>query len=627
MDKSKKYCLKAKDNITEIGKQINTNFLRQDKMNAQKFKIRSYILLALVFWAFYTWSQKDKAGTFLFQGVVYGYNHDPSMKLLKKSKQFVIEGLLNGASINVYDYDNDKLIYKDKTNKNGEFKVTLPLNRIFKFELSKENYDKNILLIDTRIPIEKTGQSIAFTGAEFMLNSFKTKDESIPEAMGRLYYDEHKASIEFRMNFEKSKKIENSVDLLRKAVLKNKKSPFVKSPLASASAKDTFAEKVQEKIPKTPTAQLKIFPAGIENITEENIVLRKNEIEKAKTQIKEDKLYAMSKEDSLIIVANETILRAAEVELQNAQKLIEVQKSEIHHKKRELYITLTLLLLLTSCSVVLYIYYRDKKRTNQLLEIQNSNILDSITYAKCIQQSILIDEEEIKKILPDFFIYYQPKDIVSGDFYWFSQIADKVFIAVVDCTGHGVPGAFMSLIANTLLNKIVNEKGISDPAHILKHLHNDITESLQQEKDNNRSYDGMDMALCVIDKSKNKIKYAGAINPLYIVHEGNVDVIKADMQPIGGRKLRGAADNSRKFTTHTITIKTGMSLYMFSDGYVDQFGEVIRKKFSTERFRALLLDIQVHDMSRQKEIIQNTMDEWKGSFKQIDDMLVVGMKI
>lgn len=600
------------------------------------------ILFLLMFCTFYAKAQKLKSGTLIFEGVVYGYHHDPTKKLLKKSKQFVIEGLLSRVNIDVYHEDN--LVYTEKTNKNGEFTIPLPLDGVFKLELSKHGYETNILTIDTRnISTEKSSNGIAFTGAEFMLNSYKNKEYTLPEYMGILYYDPESDYFDFFANEKEAKRQNNSIALIRKAVIKNKNSSLLTmldSSIVSVrllhKRKDTSAITVKGKKHLTGFG---LAPAGIKNITTDNISLRKNEIEKAREQLEDDKLYAVSMDDSIIINAREAIIRASEVELQNALTLIATQKSEIHYKKRELYIMLGLFLLLAGFSAVLYFHYREKKRTNNLLETQNRKILDSITYAKRIQQSILIDEEEISprfESWADFFIYNRPKDIVSGDFYWLSNIDDKLVVAVVDCTGHGVPGAFMSLIANTLLNEIVNEKRRIDPAVILKHLHKGITDALHQEKDNNRSYDGMDVALCVIDKKKNKIKYAGAINPLYVVQDGAVNVLQADMHSIGGRSPKFNSIHTHEFTNHTITLKKETSLYMFSDGCVDQFGGHYkntsvegrtRKKFGTERFKQLLLDIQAHDMSRQKEIIQTTMNEWRGSYKQIDDMLVVGMKI
>lgn len=608
-----------------------------EPMRAKK---RAFIFLLFVFCAFYTWSQEYRSGTLSFEGVVYGYNHDPSKKFLKKSKQFVMEGLLNRANIDVYHEGN--LVYTDKTNAKGEFSIPLPFDGVFKLELSKDGYDKSILIIDTRnVPEEKLHTGLAFTGAEFMLNSYKSKAVVTPEYMGILYYDFQNEYFDFFASEKEVKKQDNSIALLRKAVIKNKTPSFFPQSFDASVAKPAFSRKdTSAATGKTKKHRMgfDLNPAGIKNITMDNIALRKNEIGRARKQLEADKLYAVSAEDSIVINAREAIIRAAETELQNALTLIEAQKSEIQHKKRELYIMLGLLLLFAGLAVIAYVYYREKKYTSFLLETKNRNILDSIAYAKRIQQSILINEEEIKNVLPDFFIYNRPKDIVSGDFCWFSDINGKLVVAVVDCTGHGVPGAFMSLIANTLLNEIVNEKCITEPALILQELHQSITDALHQEKENSKSFDGMDMTLCVIDKKNKKIKYAGAINPLYIVQDGALKMLKADMRSIGGRRPRAQTARTPEFTSHTLTIKKEITLYMFSDGYVDQFGgpnaiapfgngNVAKKKFGTEKFRQLLLNIHAQDMNRQKEIVHNTMNQWRGNCKQIDDMLVVGIRI
>lgn len=592
--------------------------------------LKIVLYLLLLAGTFHTRAQKNNAGTFLFEGVVYGYNYEPSKGLLKKSKQFVMDGLLDEVTITLYQ--RSTAVYTTKTNKNGEFSIPVPTNAIYTVEFSKEGYEKNILDLDMRsIPKRKLNEGVAFTGAEFMLNSFTPGTETDPDPIGKLSYDAARKCFEFIVSFNKSAKTANSADLIKKAVSKNN-SPLaasssgasVKANSSTSSRKDSVSAKSKKK---SPVHDFIVSPAGIENIKAEDIPYRRSEIERSRATLNEYKKQAKSKEDSLIIDAKEAVILAAEVELQNALQLIETQESEIRHQKRALYAILTGLLLLAGLSIILYIYYKDKKYTNEVLAAKNKDILDSITYAKRIQQSILINEEEIKKILPDIFIYYQPKDIVSGDFYWFSKVNDKIIIAVVDCTGHGVPGAFMSLIANTLLNEIVNEKHITDPGSILHHLHNGITKSLQQEKDNTSSYDGMDMGLCIIDKNKNTLSYAGAMHPLYISYHNSIEVIKADMHPVGGRKPRSTLNNIRQFTTHIIDLKKGMSFYMFSDGYVDQFNKARKNKFSTGRFKQLLVGMENESMEKQKEIIRQTMERWRGDFKQIDDILVVGMKI
>ena len=265
----------------------------------------------------------------------------------------------------------------------------------------------------------------------------------------------------------------------------------------------------------------------------------------------------------------------------------------------------------------------------EIVEKQKEKIVDSITYAQRIQQSILMEESEIQNYLPECFIYFQPKDIVSGDFYWCSKIDDKIIIAAVDCTGHGVPGAFMSMIGNTLLNQIVNEKHITKPSEILKLLNLGVYEALHQQKDGALSPDGMDIALCTIDYKNNEIQYAGAQNPLYVLYDNKIEIIKADIHGIGGGGLLAKLFDPMKieYTNHFIKIKKDMCIYLFSDGYSDQFGGSSNKKFGTQKFKLLLLSIQQMSMQKQKENLVSAHEEWKAGAAQIDDILVIGIKI
>ena len=265
----------------------------------------------------------------------------------------------------------------------------------------------------------------------------------------------------------------------------------------------------------------------------------------------------------------------------------------------------------------------------EIVEKQKEKIVDSITYAKRIQQSILMEESEIQNYLPECFIYFQPKDIVSGDFYWCSKIDNKIIVAAVDCTGHGVPGAFMSMIGNTLLNQIVNEKHITRPSEILKLLNLGVYEALHQKKDGALSPDGMDIALCAIDYQNNEIQFAGAQNPLYVISENQMDVIKADIHGIGGGGMMAKLLDPMKieYTNHIIRIKKGMSIYIFTDGYRDQFGGPLENKFGTKKFKELLLNSQGLSMQEQKTNLVSAHEEWKGSIVQIDDILVIGIRI
>ncbi len=267
-------------------------------------------------------------------------------------------------------------------------------------------------------------------------------------------------------------------------------------------------------------------------------------------------------------------------------------------------------------------------RQKEIVEKQKEKITDSITYAQRIQQSILMEESEVQNYLPESFIYFQPKDIVSGDFYWCSKLNGKIVIAAVDCTGHGVPGAFMSMIGNTLLNQIVNEKQITKPSEILRLLNLGVYEALHQKKYGALSDDGMDIALCCIDYDKKEVQYAGQ-NPLYVLTDGQLEITKGDIYGIGGGGMIAKMYDplKKEFANHVIPIKEDMSIYIFSDGYNDQFGGSDRKKFGTQKFKELLLNIRHLGMKNQKEIIASAHNDWKGNTLQIDDILVIGIKI
>lgn len=261
------------------------------------------------------------------------------------------------------------------------------------------------------------------------------------------------------------------------------------------------------------------------------------------------------------------------------------------------------------------------ERTQELAQ-KNKDITSSIQYAKRIQLAILPPLEQIFKHFPHSFLVYKPKDIVSGDFYWFGIKDGKKIIAAVDCTGHGVPGAFMSMIGHNLLNQIISENGITAPDQILNALHHGVQAALKQGTNVVDTSDGMDVALCTIDTVKNELQFAGAYRPLYIVNKNKFERIEADKSPIGGSQL----DAERKFTSHIIKIKKGDTIYMTSDGYADQFGGKKGKKFMVKRFHEMLLSIQDQSMIEQGKMLETTFETWKGGYQQIDDILVIGIK-
>ena len=253
----------------------------------------------------------------------------------------------------------------------------------------------------------------------------------------------------------------------------------------------------------------------------------------------------------------------------------------------------------------------------QELEIKNELLTSSINYAKRIQLAILPEDQTIQNYLPNSFILYKPKDIVSGDFYWIDKVGDNILFSAVDCTGHGVPGAFMSIVGNNGLNKAVKEYDIITPSKVLDSLNEHVSETLKQ--DTSEIKDGMDLSFYSLNTKTNELEFSGANNPLYIISKGELEEIKADRQAIG--------DKGKSFTNHKIQLKNGDCIYSFTDGYADQFGGEKGKKFMYGKFKNLLIEISPKPMSKQKQILISTFENWKGDLEQVDDICIIGVRI
>jgi PAS domain S-box-containing protein len=258
------------------------------------------------------------------------------------------------------------------------------------------------------------------------------------------------------------------------------------------------------------------------------------------------------------------------------------------------------------------------------LEIQNKNkkINDSINYAKRIQNAILPSSRLIRKALKDSFILYKPRDVVSGDFPWFVQIKDDIFIAAVDCTGHGVPGALLSLIGYFLLNDIVRSRKVTDPGKILDLLDEGVTQTLRQDQDDSATKDGMDIALCRIQVATRELEYSGAHRPLYIMKAGVMDEVKGNKFPIGG----GIFKNQTNFTTTKIQLEHGDSVYFSSDGFPDQFGGPENRKFGPKKTREIVERVHNQSMAEAEKVFDLEWETWRGETKQTDDVLLIGIK-
>lgn len=260
----------------------------------------------------------------------------------------------------------------------------------------------------------------------------------------------------------------------------------------------------------------------------------------------------------------------------------------------------------------------------EVLEVSNKSITDSIHYAKRIQEAIMPSINVFKSILPDSFILYMPKDIVSGDFYWINETHNKTFIAAVDCTGHGVPGAFMSIIGIELLRNITSIEGVDDAAEILNKLSVSIYETFSSgiNEEGVKVKDGMDVAFCVIDREYNVLQYAGAFSNMYLVREGKLIEINGDRYSVGTTTDEG----NMLFSSHYVPLQPNDMIYILTDGYVDQFGGIEGKKFKLRRFRHLLLNMHRLPLEMQRKYLYDTITTWKGMQEQVDDILVIGIR-
>jgi len=323
------------------------------------------------------------------------------------------------------------------------------------------------------------------------------------------------------------------------------------------------------------------------------------------------------------------------------------QLRQIEKQRLITYFILVALVLVSGLGYFMYINYRNKKRANIILEEKNrlitqqkdeikkqrdiaemqrdqiayqkKHITDSIEYAKRIQRAILPSLELFSDQI-DHFVLYKPRDIVSGDFYWVDKIDDKQIIITADCTGHGVPGAFMSMLGVSLLNEIIHNKKITRPDLILNTLRDNIITSLKQLEIQSEVKDGMDMTACVIDYKNNILEFAGANNPLVMIRDGELSLIKGDKMPVA------IHDNMEPFTLRSFKLEKGDAIYTFSDGYPDQFGGPNEKKFLIKNFKEILLQIHQLSMYEQGVKLDEVFEEWKKEVEQVDDVTVVGIR-
>ena len=595
------------------------------------------------------------------------------------------------------------VVFLNKVKSDGEFKFELLYGKQYKIELLKEGYCLSTIIVDTRnVPktLKKKGLKI-----ETEVDVIK-KEEGVSEfdfPMVKILFDnttltfkedeEHslfvfseleKARIELKNNKALAKEVNRLSEEAKKQLYKDIEAEKalankeVEQILARARVKaDSIVETSKEVQGNTTVPLLNysvtnpiepdsnavqssnmILPSEMEMAENAELGDKKSQVENAKKMLEFAKLRATTKMDSLLIIERESKILAAENEillteqkLKDAEQTLMLQSTKAKEDKMFRNILMTGIGLMLLLAFILFAGIRRKKKDNETIllqklavEEQHKEITDSINYAQKIQTALLTTEAEWGKISNENFVFFKPRDVVSGDFFWAHHDEENnVSIwCVSDCTGHGVPGAFMSMLGIGFLNEIILENKLLEPDLILNELRSKIINALGQNNDVSQQKDGMDIALCVWDKNKNTLEYAGANNSLYILRniehitsdqkndrktqfdkkeEKAIVEYKADKQPVGAY-----IGDLLPFTSKTIPLFEGDTLISFTDGFPDQFGGVKGKKFKYRPFKELFLNHN-DSLTNQCKKLENQFEQWRGDMEQTDDVCVVAVKV
>jgi len=377
----------------------------------------------------------------------------------------------------------------------------------------------------------------------------------------------------------------------KEAYIYLEKEIIARDTLINLDAKSALAE-AEEKL----KYEIKAAADSVQRLEEIKVEEAKLAESDAKFRQEQTQRYALSGGLILVIAFSIFIFNRLRV-IRKQKNLIEQKEKETQEQKRKV------------------------EQQKDIVEEKNKEILDSITYAKRLQEAILPPVKVVKEYLPDSFILYKPKDIVAGDFYFMEPVGKKIIIAAADCTGHGVPGAMVSVVCANALNRTVKEFGIVSAEKILNKVRELVLETFSRSESEVK--DGMDISLCVLDTKKNELTWSGANNPLWVVRAGSneIEEFNPDKQPVG------ISYNPKPFTNHIVKLENRDSFYLFTDGYEDQFGGDKGKKFKTANMKKLILAVKNEDMEKQRELINHEFEKWKGKLEQLDDVCVIGIRI
>jgi serine phosphatase RsbU (regulator of sigma subunit) len=518
----------------------------------------------------------------------------------------------------------------------------------------------NFIMINDKIEFELNEEKCNAVGLKVNIAiktiAIKTKRdwESLTEKMETLSLSQNEKVVvqtkDLEALLEQQKKLTNEI-AANKSILENQKKELAeKAAMVEASNKmlDERKATIQQQQAKIALQENSLNDLNF-TITAKQIRLAEQQEILEKEQKKLLQIKSQFAETEKELTEKEQLVKDNEAYIQNQYKIIETKTSTIEEQKNIIWLSVIFLIVVSVLGLLAYRSYKLKKKANILIvqqkveiEAQHKEIRDSIDYAKRIQQAIIPPIKVVQQHLKDCFVIYQPKDVVSGDFYWLESptlnvIANTVkqsakneeeliFFAACDCTGHGVPGAMVSVICNNALKRSVNEFKLTTPGEILDRTREIVVQEFEKSEDEVK--DGMDIALCSLKLSENSaiLQYAGANNSLYIISkntagENELIEIKPNKQSIG------KVDNPTPFITHDVSLKKGDTIYVFTDGYADQFGGEKGKKMMYKPFKNLLLSIQDKSMDEQKIILEQHFKEWKGGLEQVDDVCIIGMRI
>lgn len=555
---------------------------------------------------------------------------------------------VNGARVSLLEKGN--LIDSLFVDKNGEYDFRLNLNTNYEIQFHKKNFPIYQLFISTKVPEEQKQKvwTLKFRHEVFTNDSLPLNEKVLLGKYNFKKSEGGKFSIEEETNSSAENKKNNAPVIIEEE--DEEVDSFIASLLADGIIEnyEDYTEPIFEEEQKK-VEELKLLKNKTKRdsllLLQRNAEIQQKSLNNAKYTLKLARLNAKNREDSLLIKEKENQILKAEKRLEKANHKIKLKNYELENQRIILISSLSGLVLILILFFIVYRSFKERKKfaqklelkneelenqrkglekANFLLSMQNLEITASISYAKRIQDAILPTETQLKKQFKDYFLLYRPKDIVSGDFYWMSKLKGKIYFAVVDCTGHGVPGAFMSIIGNRLLDDILLNQEICDPSALLEKLDQGVKETLQQSVTENN--DGMDVCLCMletVEHEKTKLTFSGAKRPLFYYEKEleKIKILKGDRKPIGGRYYQDV-----NFTNKEIILSKGDIIFLTSDGIMDQNGPDL-KKLGTRKFIEIIQENAKKTMSEQKNALELVLDNHQQGEDQRDDISVIAVKL